>query len=481
MASIGPAFTVPRQPPRYRPVDERVHDSGEVALLRDDPVSQGEASRCLECGVPFCHWSCPLGNRIPDWNGHTAAGRWELAYEALQATNNLPEITGRVCPAFCEAGCVLGLHWEAVTVRENELAVVEHAFQAGFVRPRPPARRTGRAVAIVGSGPAGLAGADQLNQAGHRVVVFERDARIGGLLRYGIPDFKLDKGILDRRLAIWRAEGIEFVTGVTVGGDLPARRLLREFDAVCLATGARAPRDLAVEGRGLAGIHFAMEYLAQANRLVTGEPVPPAQRLDARGKRVVVIGGGDTGADCVGTAIRQGAARVVQLELLARPPDQRPPANRWPQPPMTLKTSTSHEEGCGREWSVLTKRFLGTRGTVSALACVRVAPIPGGQRGPLTITELPGTAFEMEAELVLLAMGFTASDPEDLLRDFAVRRSPQGTIETDAHHRTSAQKIFAAGDVRRGQSLVVHAIREGRRVAHAIDSALMGRSALPQS
>ena len=476
MHTPGVFLKLPRQKTAYRPIAERVRDFQDVARPRSDADTQAQSSRCVECGTPFCHWRCPLGNQIPDWNDALANGQWASAYEWLRRTNNFPEITGRLCPAPCEASCILALGHEAVTIRENELAIIEHAFQHGLVQPQPPAARTGRAVAVIGSGPAGLACADQLNQAGHRVVVFERDARAGGLLRYGIPDFKLDKGLLDRRLALWRAEGIEFSTGTAVGTTLAAATVLRDFDAVCLAVGARVPRDLPIEGRGLTGIHFAMDYLAQSNRLASGETIPPAERIDARGQQVVVIGGGDTGADCVGTAVRQGARRVTQLELLARPPDTRSPADRWPRPPTVLKTSTSHEEGCAREWAVLTKRFLGRRGAVEQLACVRIAPILPGARGPLTITERPGTGFELAADLVFLALGFVAVEPAGLLQALGVPRTPQGTIATDAECRTPVPKLFAAGDACRGQSLVVHAMCDGRRAAHFMDRFLTGRS-----
>lgn len=474
-----PFVEIPRGRVAYRPVAERLRDYRDVAALRPEPASQEQALRCIGCGVPFCHWSCPLGNHVPDWNGHLAGGEWEKAFRALQATNNLPEVTARVCPALCEPACVLGISWDAVTIRENELAIIEHAFQQGLVRPRPPARRTGKTVAVVGSGPAGLSCADQLNQAGHRVVVFERDDKPGGLLRYGIPDFKLEKWVLDRRLKIWREEGIAFRTGIQVGAAYPAARLREEFDAACLTGGCRTPRDLPIPGRVLGGIHFAMDYLAQSNRRVAGERIPAEASLDARGKRVVVLGGGDTGADCVGTALRQGASRVVQLELLPRPPEQRRPTDLWPDYPATLRTSSSHEEGGTREWSVLTKAFLGEGVRVARLACVRVDWVTGAPTGAPTMREIPGTAFEVDADLVLLALGFTAPERHGWLDELGVQFDARGTVQTDQRCMTAVDGVFAAGDMRRGQSLIVHAIAEGRRAAHHIDRHLMGRSALP--
>jgi glutamate synthase (NADPH/NADH) small chain len=376
---------------------------------------------------------------------------------------------------------VLSISWDPVTVRENELAVIEHAFTHGLVRPRPPKRRTGKSVAIVGSGPAGLSCADQLNQAGHRVTLFERDQKIGGLLRYGIPDFKLDKAILDRRLAIWQAEGITFRTGVEVGTAYPVSRLQRSFDAICLSGGSRLPRDLHIPGRELAGVHFALEYLVQANRRVGGERVSSDGPIDAIGKRVVVLGGGDTGADCVGTANRQGAKRVVQLELLPRPPEQRGPRDFWPDYPKILRTSSSHQEGVKRDWSVSTKAFLGESGAVTKLSCVRVEWSEPGPDDRPAMREVPGSAFELEADLVLLALGFVSPVPQRWWPALGVTVDARGNVQTDAQHRTTVPGVFAAGDMRRGQSLVVHAIRDGRNAAHAIDCYLMGRSALPLS
>lgn len=467
MIDAVPFIEIPRARARYRPVAERVKDHGDVAVPRDEAQSRQQALRCVNCGLPFCHWTCPLGNAIPAWNAHVARGEWRKAVEALQATNPMPEVTGRVCPAMCEPACVLSICWEAVTIRENELAVIEYAFAHGLVRPRVPRERTGRSVAVVGSGPAGLACADQVNQAGHRVVVFERDAKIGGLLRYGIPDFKLEKWILDRRLGLWEAEGIEFRTSVEVGRGYPFSRLRDEFDAVCLAGGCRVPRDLPIEGRSLRGIHFALDYLAQANRLAAGEPIPEGERIDANGKRVMVIGGGDTGADCVGTAHRQGARQVLQVEILPRPPQQRGPTDLWPDFPAVLRTSTSHEEGGVREWAVLAKRFLGGHGAVRKVSCARVQWGQPEKGKPATMREIPGTEFECEADLVLLAMGFVGAEPR-WSQELGIAVDARGCLQTDQSSLTSVPGVFAAGDMRRGQSLVAHAISDGRQAAHAI-------------
>ena len=522
MPDVIPFVDTPRRKPAYRPVAERVKDYRDVAVARDEAESQRQAARCVRCFLPFCHWTCPLGNYVPDWNGYVADGQWEKAYHFLQATNNFPEFTARLCPAPCEPACVLAISWEEVTIRENELAVVEHAFREGWVRPRPPAARTGKSVAVVGSGPAGLACADQLNQAGHRVVVFERDEQPGGILRYGIPDFKLEKWIVDRRLALLQAEGIELRTNTAVGTQVPAASLLQDFDAVCLTIGSRVSRDLAIEGRELAGIHFAMEYLTQSNRRVAGARVARKELLDAQNKRVVVLGGGDTGADCMGTAHRQGARSVTQLEILPKPPETRQSA-RWPDYPQILRTSSSHEEGGRREWAVQTKRFLGRDGRVQALEVVRVEWVqePGAARP--VMRELPGTAFTpphgspaleprpfekgrgecgnegespkgdspkpralargagftVEADLVLLALGFVSPESQPLLEALGVRRDARGNVETNEQYRSSVPGIFAAGDARRGQSLIVWAIAEGRRAAHHIDASLMGATKLP--
>ncbi len=473
-------LTIPQGKPHYRPVDERIKDYHEVALLRETAESQAQASRCLSCFLPFCHWACPIGNNIPDWNQAIARGDWAEAYRLLQATNNIPEVTGRICPASCEPACVLGIKEEGVTIRENELAIIEHAFQAGWVVPHPPTVRTGQSVAVVGSGPAGLCCADQLNKAGHRVVVFERDQQLGGMLRYGIPDFKMEKQVLDRCIAVWRAEGIEFTTGASVGTDISMRRLQEQFSAVCLTGGSRLPRDLQIEGRTLGGIHFAMAYLTQSNQRVAGQRIPASALIDAKGKRVVVIGGGDTGADCVGTAHRQGASQVVQIELLPQPPERRGARDLWPDYPAILRTSSSHEEGAIREWAVQTQRFLGVQGMVRTLSCVRVEwTQPDPQSRPI-MREIPESTFDIDADLVLLAMGFLSPEPQGPITELGLRLDARGNIATDEQYQTSTPGVFAAGDMRRGQSLVVWAISEGRRAAHFIDAHLIGHpSQLP--
>jgi glutamate synthase (NADPH/NADH) small chain len=423
---------------------------------------------------------CPISNYVPEWNEHLGKGRWQEAYRVLSKTNNIPEITGRVCPATCEYACVLNLSSEEpVTIRENELAIIEHAFKAGFVVPNPPKRRTGRAVAVVGSGPAGLCAAAQLNSVGHRVTVFEKDDKVGGILRYGIPDFKLEKWVIDRRSQVWQKEGIEFVTGMHVGVDYPVAKLLKEFDAICLAGGCRSPRDLPVPGRDLKGIYFAMDYLTQSNRRVAGEKFRPEDLIDANGKNVVVIGGGDTGADCVGSANRQGAKKVTQIEILARPPQKRKDTDLWPDYPSVLRSSSSHEEGVLREWAVLTKGFIGEKGFVKKLRCVRIEWTRPDAKSSFTMKEVTGSEFEIEADFVVLAMGFVSPEHKGLLSDLGVSLDARKNVATDPSYKTSADKVFAAGDIHRGQSLVVWAEQEGRQAAHHIDRFLMGRSSLP--
>lgn len=433
-------ITIKREKGVCRPVCERTKDFLEVTPVRNDAVIKEQAGRCMDCGTPFCHWGCPLGNYIPEWNDLAYAGRWAEAFELLNATNNLPEVTGRVCPALCEYACVLSINDEPITIRENELGIIEHAFKHRLVKPRPPLKRTGKKVAVIGSGPAGLACAAQLNQAGHTVTVFEKDEKPGGIMRFGIPDFKLDKKVLDRRLAIWKKEGIIFKTGVKAGADFPVKK----YDAVCLAGGSRFPRDLKLPGRELKGIYFAMDYLTQSNRRLG--------TIDAKGKKVVVIGGGDTGSDCVGTANRQGAACVVQIEIMPKPGEVRPANQPWPVYPMLLKTSTSHEEGCERSWEVATKKFVGKNGQLNKLVCER----PEGE-------------FEIEADLVFLALGFLSPEHEGLLDGLKVEYDQRGNVKTGDDYQTSVKGVFAAGDMRRGQSLIVWAIAEGRQAAVQID------------
>lgn len=444
MGKPGAFLKIGRQTGEYRPVCERVKDYRDISVKRPLSQSKEQASRCMDCGTPFCHWGCPIGNYIPEWNDLMFMGRWKKAFELLEATNSMPEITGRLCPAICEHACVLGINDDPVTIRENELVVAEEAFKKGFIKPRPPKERNGRKVAIIGSGPAGLSCAARLNRAGHSVTVFEKDDKIGGILRYGIPDFKLGKWILDRRIKIWEKEGIEFKTCLEIGKDYPMSKLTEEFDAVCLAGGSRTPRDLKIKGRELDGIHFAMDYLTQSNKRVAGEKVAKDKLIDAKDKKVVVIGGGDTGADCVGTAHRQGAACVVQIEILPQPPECRTKECPWPQYPMLLKTSSSHEEGGQRHWSVMTKEFVGERGYVRKLVCVR--------------KDDPDNEFEIEADLVILAIGFV---------------NPEGNVKTDTNYMTSTKGVFCAGDMRRGQSLIVWAIYEGQQAANSINKYLL--------
>ncbi len=453
----------------YRPVCERVKDYKQVFEIRPDETTRLQAQRCMDCGTPFCHSGCPVGNVIPEWNELVYHRQWEKAFRLLDMTNNLPEITGRVCPAPCEYSCVLGVNNDPVTVRENELGIIEHAFENGFVKPNPPESRTGKIVAVVGSGPSGLSCAAELNKAGHKVTVFERDEKIGGIMRFGIPDFKLEKNVLDRRIGIWKSEGIEFKTGVNIGKDIPAKDILKEYDALCLCCGSRQPRDLNIEGRSLSGVFFAMEYLMQSNRKVSGVKFPEGEIIDAKGKKVVVIGGGDTGSDCVGTANRQGASCVVQIELMPMPPKERTKAFPWPKYPLLLKTSSSHEEGVERKWSIMTKKFAGENGKLKKLVCVRVDD---------KLKEIPGSDFEIEADLVFLAMGFLGPEKEGLIQELGLELDPRTNIKTGLDYMTSVKGVFSSGDMRRGQSLIVWAISEGRRSAHFIDRYLMGDSSI---
>jgi glutamate synthase (NADPH/NADH) small chain len=456
-----------------RPVAERVHDWFEIYRPLPQPTLQRQAARCMDCGVPFCHNGCPLTNLIPDFNDLVYHDRWREAARQLHATNNFPEFTGRICPAPCEASCVLGITDPPVTIKQIERAIVERAFEEGFVKPEPPETRTGKRVAVVGSGPAGLAAAQQLARAGHDVTVFEKSDRIGGLLRYGIPHFKMEKHLIDRRLEQMRAEGVRFETNAHVGAGIPAGDLRKEFDAILLAGGAEQPRDLPVPGRELKGIHFAMEFLPQQNRRCEGEEVPRSEAILAAGKRVVIIGGGDTGADCLGTSHRQQALSVTQFELLPKPPDERSPSTPWPLWPMQLRVESSHEEGGLRDWSVSTVRFTGdSHGNVKELHAMRVGPPP-------RFEPRPGSEFTLDADLVLLAMGFLGPVKNGMLDQFGVKLDARGNVATDEVSMTSVPGVFAAGDMRRGQSLVVWAIAEGRKAARGIDGYLMGETRLP--
>ncbi len=469
-----------RQATAYRPVCERVKDYSPVFTRRSNKESQEQASRCMDCGTPFCHWGCPIGNYIPEWNDLVFTGQWRKAFELLDATNNFPEITARICPAQCEYACVLGINDDPVTIRENELAIVERAFEMGFIRLHLPHARTGKKVAIIGSGPTGLSCASQLNKVGHEVTVFERDDKVGGLLRYGIPDFKLEKWVVDRRVNILTDEGIKFRTGLHVGDDYSVPRLLKNFNAICLAGGSRVPRDLNIKGRELKGIYFAMDYLVQANKRVAGETISHNKLIDASGKKVLVIGGGDTGSDCVGTANRQNASCVVQIELLPKPPECRTDEYPWPSYPMLLKPSTSHEEGAVEcKWSILTKKFIGENGNIKKVLCAEVEFLKIDSKACSEMREVPGSEFEIEADLVILAIGFTQPEKKGLITELELRLDDRGNIKTDNFFMTSKKGIFAAGDMRRGQSLVVWAVSDGRRVAHYIDSYLMGNTRLP--
>ena len=468
-----------RETPARRPVGERINDYREI--YEDFPEEKliQQAARCMDCGVPTCHSGCPLANLIPDWNDLIYHGRWREALDQLLQTNNFPEFTGRLCPAPCEEACVLAINEPAVTIEQIEKEIIERAFREGWIHPQPPARRTGKQVAVIGSGPAGLACAQQLNRAGHRVTVMERDDRIGGLLRYGIPDFKLEKNILDRRLELMRREGIEFKPGTHVGRDLSARDL-EGFDAVVLCTGATVPRDLPIPGRELQGIHWAMDFLTQQNRRVAGDSDIASEGtvISARGKHVVVIGGGDTGSDCIGTCHRQGALSVTNFELLPRPGEERPEEQPWPFWPMRLRTSSSHEEGGERHWSILAKAFKGENGRLRAVVSVDVE-FAARNGAPPKMQEIAGSEREWPADLVLLAMGFTGSEQGGILRQYDLHLDDRGNLPTTAPYTTPRPGVFAAGDARRGQSLIVWAISEGREAAREVDLYLMGRTSLP--
>jgi glutamate synthase (NADPH/NADH) small chain len=461
-----------RQDPSKRPASERVRDyrEFELPIVQDDLVKQG--ARCMDCGIPFCNTGCPLGNLIPDWNDHVYRTDPQRAIEALHATNNFPEFTGRVCPAPCEAACVLGINDDPVSIKLIERSIADRAFADGLVKPQPPKQRTGKKVAVVGSGPAGMAAAQQLNRAGHTVTLFERDDRIGGLLTYGIPDFKMEKSLVERRVQQMTAEGVIFRTSVDVGREFSADQLRSEFDAVVICIGSRKPRDLEVPGRELSGIHFAMDFLTQQNKRVAGDTVPEEGALLATGKNVVVIGGGDTGSDCIGTSHRQGAKSVTSFEIMPRPPEERASSTPWPMWPLMLRTSSSHDEGGSRDWSVSTERVSGENGRITKLHCVKVE-LKGGK-----FERVPGSEFEIPADLVLLAMGFVHPEHPGLIENLGLTINNRGNIQVDGSFQTNQKGIFAAGDCQRGQSLVVWAIAEGRKAARACDLYLMGRSEL---
>jgi glutamate synthase (NADPH) small chain len=477
MGKVTGFLEIARKKQPSRPVADRLKDWHEVYLPYPDEALRQQGARCMDCGIPFCHQGCPLGNLIPDWNDLVYRDRWQAAIERLFATNNFPEFTGRLCPAPCEGSCVLNINDDAVTIKAIENQIIERAWAEGWVKAHPPASRTGKRIAVIGSGPAGLAAADQLNKAGHWVTVFERADRIGGLLRYGIPEFKMEKRVLDRRLALMEEEGVRFRTRAHIGVEIPSDELRREFDAIVLAGGSTIPRDLPIPGRSLQGIHFAMDYLTLQNRRCEGDAVPDSEFISAAGKRVVIIGGGDTGADCLGTVHRQGATSVHQFEVLPKPPDTRAENNPWPQWPQIFRVSSAHEEGGERLYSVSTSEFVGdAEGRVQGLRGVSV--MPAQENGRMVFKNVPGSDFSLECELVLLAMGFTGPE-RSVLDQLGVKLTDRGTVWRDEQWMTSVPGVFTAGDMQRGQSLIVWAIAEGRSAARGVDQWLTGQSQLP--
>jgi len=456
-----------------RPIEERVMDYSEVEQTLNEEDRKLQASRCMDCGIPFCQWACPVMNNMPEWQDAIYKGDWKKAIELLHVTNNFPEFTGRVCPAPCEHGCVLNIHEEPVTIRENEAAVSEKGFRLGYIQPKPPKKRTGKKVAVIGSGPAGMACADLLNKWGHDVTLYEKDEAVGGLLRFGIPDFKLSKKVIDRRMKVLEEEGLKVKTNTHVGIDIKGKDILKEFDAVCLAVGAMKPRDLSIEGRELKGIHFAMDFLTQQNRVNSGKKLTDDERILATGKNVLVIGGGDTGSDCVGTSNRQNAKSVMQIEILPKPPLKRDTNNPWPYFGRVLKSSSSHEEGCKREWCLSTKRFIGENGQVKQVEVVEVDWIPSN--GKMALVERPGTERLIDAELVLFSMGFIHCIHEGLLDELGMEYDPRGNIKVKENFSTHDTKVFASGDAVNGASLVVTAIASGRDTASRMHDYLMSK------
>jgi len=467
----------------YAPVAERLKHWKEFVVPLPKPELQAQASRCMSCGIPFCHQGCPVNNQIPDFNELVYRDQWREALENLQSTNNFPEFTGRICPAPCEASCTLNIPDAPVTIKSIECQIIDRGWDEGWIKPEPSPRGTGKRVAVVGSGPAGLACAQQLARAGHATTVFEKSDRIGGLLRYGIPDFKMEKHLIDRRVRQMEAEGVIFRTGFEVGGMVSVQRLLDDYDVLVMANGAEDPRNLEVPGRELAGIHYAMEFLTQQNKRNAGDSesiAAPTGTIDARGKHVVVIGGGDTGSDCIGTSNRQGAASVTQLEIMPMPPERENKALTWPDWPLKLRTSSSHQEGVERDFSVVTKRAVGKDGQVTAIECARVEWVKGDD-GRMQMRDVEGSSFELKADLVFLAMGFVGPTKAGVVEQSGVELDPRGNVKANmANYQTSRSNIFACGDARRGQSLVVWAIREGRQCARAVDEFLMGTSKLPR-
>lgn len=464
-------LTIHRKEAGYRPVSDRIRDYGEVEQTLNPEDRRLQASRCMECGVPFCHWSCPLGNKQPEWQDRLFKNDIKGAYTLLTATDDFPEFTGRVCPALCEKGCVLNKIHEPVTIRENEAAIVERAFLEGYVKPYVPKHRTGKRVAVIGSGPAGLACANQLNRRGHSVTVFEKNEAIGGLLRFGIPDFKLNKSIIDRRVALMTEESVEFKPGVEVGKDIAVEDIVRDYDAVCIAIGAEVPRDLKVEGRDLKGVHFALELLQQQNRVNAGREISRDDRISAKGKNVLVIGGGDTGSDCVGTANRQGALSVTQIEIMPKPPEGENPATPWPYWPVVLKTSSSHDEGCNRRWLLDTRRIIGENGKVTEVEVEEVRWEKDEATGRMNLIHT-GNVERIKAELVLLAMGFINPVQNGILKQLEIEKDARGNVKVDDKQQSSIDKVFAAGDASTGASLVVRCIASGRKAAEGIHNYL---------
>jgi glutamate synthase (NADPH/NADH) small chain len=475
MGKITGFLEFEREAPHKEAIADRLKHWREFELKMTEEQLRTQGARCMDCGIPFCHKGCPLGNIIPDWNDLVYRNRWHDAIERLHSTNNFPEFTGRICPAPCEEACVLNINNDPVTIKNIEKNIVDAAFHEGWIVPRPPEKKTGKTVAVVGSGPAGMACAQQLARAGHAVTLFERADRIGGLLRYGIPDFKMEKHLIDRRMEQMAAEGVTFRTGVHVGVTVRADELRREFDAVVLSGGATKPRDLPVPGRELPGIHFAMEFLPQQNKVVAGDAV--ANQILATGKRVVILGGGDTGSDCLGTSNRQGAISVHQFELLPEPPKDRPQLS-WPNWPMILRTSSSHEEGVSRDWSINTKKFSGN-GRVQKLHGIRLEWTT--DNGRPVMKEVPGSEFELDCDLVLLALGFLGPEPDTAIAQLGCALTDRGNVQVGPDYQTTAPGVFSCGDMRRGQSLVVWAIWEGRECARGVDRHLMGETSLPSS
>lgn len=465
-------LTVKRKDAGYRPVQERILDFGEVEQTLNSEDRQLQASRCMDCGIPFCQWGCPLGNKMPEWQDYIYKGNWRLAAEVLMQTNDFPEFTGRICPAPCEKTCVLSLHRSPITIRENEASALEHAFQEGYIKPRVPKIRTGKKVAVIGSGPSGLAVANQLNQKGHDVTVYEKNSRPGGLLRFGIPDFKLNKNIVDRRISLMEAEGVKFINNTEVGIDVRGKDLMKDYDAVCLAIGSQVPRDLPVPGRELKGVYYAMEYLTVKNKIVARDEVPADQIIDVKGKNVLVIGGGDTGSDCIGTANRQQAANILQIEIMPKPPKLEDLDNVWPTPfPTVLKTSSSHMEGCNRRWSLNTKRFIGENGILTGVELVEIA-WEKDESGRMVMKEV-GKPEILKIDYAFLALGFIHPIQEGLLEELGIKVDDiRKNVATDANRATNVSKVFGAGDCVSGQSLVVTSIASGRKTAKHIDDFL---------